>query len=705
MSRNRYRMLNETGFERFAASLSGLMNLNLRLIFSYLSVLAFELVIRWLSRESFWGIGLLILFFTSIPCALFIYTVQTALPRKACNIAGGAALFAITFVYISQMVYNYIFHDFYTLFSASKIGMVLSFFTFIMEAVRNNILPIIIMFLPLLIYVLFIARKVPINESPALGRRFPLIIFGAVYMAFVAFMIPAAVLPDSAYGVFFGQGVMSQSVNSAGLTSAMHIDILRGILPDNNNAIAYVPEYTVAPVPAQSALSSESAYAYVEIDVPKPYMPVPTPVPSWIGKQNAMNIDFSALIAKETDPNVKALHEYFAAKAPTNQNPYTGMFEGYNVITITAEGFSSIAVDPEYTPTLYKLVHEGFYFENFYNPSWSVSTSDGEYVAMNGLIPKSGVWSFSKSSKNFLPFTMGMQFVKLGITPRAYHNHTYSYYDRNLSHPNMGYDYKGLGNGLEVTKQWPESDIEMMELTVDEYIGDERFHTYYMTVSGHMNYTFAGNKMAQKNRDLVTDFPMSDNCKAYMACQIELDRALEYLLKRLNEQGIAEKTLIVLTGDHYPYGLTPDEISEFLGHTVEQNFEMYKSNLIIYAQGMKPETVTKPCASMDIIPTISNLLGLEYDSRMLMGSDIFSDSPGLVIMSNRSFISEIGSWNFPKREFIANEGVEVPDKYRSSMSAAIDAKFDVSKKILELDYFNRVPELKFSEAAELKPKQ
>jgi hypothetical protein len=101
---------------------------------------------------------------------------------------------------------------------------------------------------------------------------------------------------------------------------------------------------------------------------------------------------------------------------------------------------------------------------------------------------------------------MGNQLKRLGYITKAYHNHSYDYYDRHLSHPNAGYEYKGLGNGLNVTKTWPESDLEMMELTLPEYIGNQPFHAYYMTVSGHMRYTFKGNFIANKNKKVVKIF-------------------------------------------------------------------------------------------------------------------------------------------------------------------------------------------------------
>ena len=211
-----------------------------------------------------------------------------------------------------------------------------------------------------------------------------------------------------------------------------------------------------------------------------------------------------------------------------------------------------------------------------------------------------------------------------------------------------------------------------------------------MTVSGHMFYSNDGNYIANKNKDLVTQLPYNAPGKAYMATQIELDKAMEYLLKRLEEADVADKTLIAISADHYPYGLEKVDIDNLAGHEVESNFELYKSDFILYTEGMTPETIDRPVSSLDIIPTISNLLGLKYDSRLLMGVDMFSDTAPLVIFNNRSFITDKGKYNAVTKQFIPNEGVTVDDNYRKAISEEIDRKFYYSAKILETDYYAKV---------------
>lgn len=138
------------------------------------------------------------------------------------------------------------------------------------------------------------------------------------------------------------------------------------------------------------------------------------------------------------------------------------------------------------------------------------------------------------------------------------------------------------------TDQWPESDLEMVDKTTPDFLTPDEngqiqpFHVYYLTVSGHLGYTFLGNSMAHKHQDEVADMDMSEGCRAYVACNMELDQAVELLIQRLDEAGVLQDTVIAIAGDHYPYGLTVDEISEFRGHDIDTEYEMYQSTFLLW---------------------------------------------------------------------------------------------------------------------------
>ena len=294
-----------------------------------------------------------------------------------------------------------------------------------------------------------------------------------------------------------------------------------------------------------------------------------------------------------------------------------------------------------------------------------------------------------------MPYSYANAFERLGYTSNAYHNHTATYYERDKYINTMGYNsYLAVGTGLEErmeTSLWPNSDYEMIDVTTDDYINNDKFLAYYMTVSGHLNYTKIGNCMVDRNWDLVKDLPYSDKAKSYIAANIELDKAVGELIKNLEEAGKLEDTVIVISGDHYPYGLTLDEINELSTYKRDDTFEKYRMPLLIWSGSMKePIKVEKIGSSLDILPTVLNLFGIEYDSRLLIGRDILSDTDPLVIFSDRSFITDKGRYNAITGQFIQNEGTEIQEGYVEKTNKIIYQKYQMSRLILENDYYRKV---------------
>jgi len=414
-----------------------------------------------------------------------------------------------------------------------------------------------------------------------------------------------------------------------------------------------------------------------------------------------LEVDADKLLQMADTKALQKVANTFLNLEPTKKNQYTGMFEGYNLILITAESFSPWAVDKKVTPTLYKLVNTGFVFENYYVQAFN-NTSDGEYMVCTGLLPNGqGVGTFQSTltngtaadGKNNMAMCFGNMLGKLGYGTRAYHNHTYTYYKRHLTHPNMGYTYKGYGSGLDVKKTWPESDLEMMQLTMGEYVDNPPFHAYYMSVSGHMNYDFVGNYISYKNKGYVEDLPLSTSMQAYLAAQKELDLALEYVLQTLEEKGQLENTVIAMATDHYPYALE-EELTKEVGDEVDW-YGLYRSNLILWSASMKePVHVTKACSSIDIAPTLCNLLGLDYDSRLYTGRDILSDEPGLVIFSNKGFVTDYCIYNTATDKYKATTDTPVTQEYVDAVKEVVNQRWTSAGKIVETDYYSYIEQLK-----------
>ncbi|HZJ83408.1 MAG TPA: LTA synthase family protein, partial [Clostridia bacterium] len=631
------------------------------LIYIILALFFYEIILRLAVTKSLSFSHLFYSLAFSISFALIIYTISTIFNEKVGFILVFVFALISAFLFASQLIYYKFFRTFYTIYSASKGGQVFGFWKDILMVLKKNWIWLILLFLPSLLF-FFLKNRLFFFKKSRFRRVLALL---GVLIVLNASILAALFFGDrqlnSPHDLYFKSSNPLLSTQELGLLTSMRLDAQRSLFQKGPSIPSFAP--SVNKGEDNDRENNETQESHRPIISDDPLESIEEQIDEAPQGPNIMEIDFDQLISTEGDDVLKDMHLYFRNVQPTLKNDYTGKYEGYNLILITAESFSPYAVDKDITPTLYKMVNEGYNFTNFYTPIWEVSTLDGEYVACTGLLPKREVWSFYKSGNISLPFVMGNQFKNLQGRAVAYHNHTYDYYKRDVSHPNMGYDYKGIGNGLNMAKAWPRSDLEMMEITIPEYIDDDPFHAYYMTVSGHMQYNFSGNHMAIKNKELVEGLPYTEAGKAYIATQIELDKAMEYLLEQLDQKGIADKTLIAMSADHYPYGLEDNELNDLAGHDIEKNFELYKNIFVVYTKGMDPEVIDKPCSSLDIIPTLSNLLGLEYDSRLLMGTDIFSDSQPLVIFLNRSFITEKGKYDALKQDFLPFNGEHIDESY------------------------------------------
>ena len=417
-------------------------------------------------------------------------------------------------------------------------------------------------------------------------------------------------------------------------------------------------------------------------------------------------IDFAELESKAPDYETMMLCEYFADKDPSYTNKYTGMFEGYNLIYICGEGFSSLALDEDVTPTLYMMAHNGIVLNNYYN-SFLNTTTNGEYAFMTSLWPDvsrdascgTAVGSFAQSCEKYMPMGMADLMTPEGINCYAYHNFYGHYYRRSYSWPNLGYEnMKFLGDGMNFTSTWPASDLEMMEQSIDDYIENAPFQAYYMTFSGHGPYTSANymyNKNLAETKELLGDRAetMDSQAIGYLAGNLELEKAMVYLLDRLEEAGQLDKTVIVLTGDHTPYYLSPAGKESILGHPADENFEIYHSTCIMYNAGMEEPIETDTyCCNVDILPTILNLFGIEYESRLLMGRDIFSDGIHRARLYNGSFINDKVMYNNKTGEVTwladtSDLSEEETDAYLNAMIDYTEGEYAASIKLLASNYY------------------
>lgn len=599
--------------------------------------------------------------------------VVSSLPKVLRQITGVFLVAAQVLLAEVQLVYHCIFGDF---MPVSQIGMggnvVVNFNSQLLYGIRQNLLKILLLLLPLIAVILCLALR----RGQALKLRLRWKQTMASFAVLLALLLTVTGLMyvgrDNAFSVYRTFTNVNTSTDSSykkiGMLATTAQE-LRYMLFSGSGSIMITP----------SSLNIS--------DVPRTY------------SSNSYNviesIDFTAL-ADSTDSDIlKATDEYLANATPTRKNNYTGLLKDYNLITICAESFCPWFISEELTPTLYKLSHTGILFENYYGTFQSVTTN-GEYTMCMGLYPDMSRtktdFSFNVAGTNYLPFCLGNALKGMGYQAWGYHDYIGDFYNRNITHANMGYTFKAADSGLAMKIDWPSSDLEMMEASVDDYINSgEPFHAYYMTFSGHYQYNW-DNAMSAKNRDAVKDLPYSEPVKAYIACNLELEYALEYLMQRLEEAGVADKTCIVLTNDHYPYGLTEDEYNELAGQTLDTTFEKYRNSFICYVPGLSENIVVDEyCSTADILPTLLNLFGVDYDSRLLAGTDALSSGLHVAVLSDKSFLTKTFRYDAGTETVIpADESITVSDGLVKTYRLYVDSRFQLSGNILNSDYYAHV---------------
>ncbi len=595
----------------------------------------------------------------------------------SCVMLGITALFFLIQFFVFKQFKN--FYDLTTMFSGAG-GVLTGYFKETLAIIFDlkGIAAIVLYLLPTVLYAVFANKKF---YSFCSNMIFRIISGGSALLSLILALL--IIFNTSSLCVKFESEYNYQiALDQFGFLPSAYLDLKNIIFPKK---VEFVP------VTNELSLTGEAKPEHTFDEQGKPF-----------GK-NELNIDFTAL-NEGANSDVVNLNNYVGSLTATDQNKYTGIFKDKNLIFITAEAFSSQVINKDLTPTLYRLATKGINFTDYYQTN-EAGTTGGEYQNVFGLLATAGGKSFKNTQKNLNYFTMGSQLDRLGYYGKAYHNNSYTFYDRHLTHINLGYSdgFMGYGNGMEqyVQNKWPQSDFEMISGTLPTYIDKEKFNIYYMSVSGHNNYSTGGNAMTARHWDRVKDLPYSDTVKGYFAANLDLEDALTHLVAELEKKGIADDTVIAIATDHFPYGLSADRndggvnyLAELYGYDIDTCFDRDKNRLIIWSgclEDKEPIIVSEPTSSVDILPTLSNLFGTEFDSRFMVGRDVFSNADALVFYSNYSFKTSLGTYIAKTGEFIpVSEDTVIPDGYVTRVKAIIKNKIKYCNDAPKTDYLRHI---------------
>ena len=418
------------------------------------------------------------------------------------------------------------------------------------------------------------------------------------------------------------------------------------------------------------------------------------PIEEPIITDNSRNIDdtlWNTIITQETDEDLLTIDQYLINQEIADTNDMTGIFAGKNLILVMVEAFDYMAIDEELTPTLYKMVQEGWLFDNFYSPQYSCATGQSEFAGLTSLAPEPSNCTINSYASNDYYESIFNLFNAEDYYSSSYHNWTDQYYNRTEAHKNMYsdhfYNYDELP--FDTIQGW-QSDYELFELALPYFLDEDQFFSFIITSSTHFPYDIdstLGNRYMDIIDEVRPDYPIE--VKRYLSKAMELDKGLAYLLETLSEAGELDDTVIILYGDHHPLKMDVENFAEYSYGDNDRStiYGQSRTPFIIYNSTITANTYSKPMSTVDITPTIANLFDLNYDPRLYIGSDYFSENEKIVYFADGSWLNSDGYYNASKSQFESFTDAEIDIDALSSINTTIKNRFSISKLIYKTDYF------------------
>ena len=376
------------------------------------------------------------------------------------------------------------------------------------------------------------------------------------------------------------------------------------------------------------------------------------------------------------------------------KNKYTGLFEDKNVIFVQLESIDSFLVTKEIMPTLYSLKNNSINFNNHYSfVSGGGSTFNSEYMVNTGyttpITINKGAYTFSKNNYSYsLPNLL----KNAGYTVNAFHMNTPEYYSRSVNYKSFGYDsfnsLKLIDDGKYYTDDSYWLDTELIKNpTFNELIfnKEQKFASFIITYSAHM--PFEVNKGVCSL--LVEDKSKELNEYECLKLQArETDNMIKLLLENLEKKELLDDTILVLYADHYLYTLNDK--------TLLDKFKTTENNLInhttwmIWSNDMKKKNVNKVTSQLNILPTVANLLNLEYHPNYYLMPDAFDDNyKGLVFFSDYSW--------YDGNVYVDNgkvtNGKNISEQELEEKNNLVNKLVKINDMVLTTDYFKNVKSL------------
>ena len=654
-------------------------NILLNFIINFVFILMVETVFKIVNKFSILDWSSLRIILSTILLSMIISGIEYFVPKKIHKFINIIILFIISIYALAQTGFNNFIGVYMSLGTSSQLGAVIDYIREFILSFKWYYYFVMLPFILCLVYYIFVNKIIvkkfnvslvntkfkELNKDMFLKKAWGMsIIFISIFALFLSTLkitfMQNKLQTVSNMNLYNNPSVPSISVKQFGITNFGILDVKNYFVPNEN--------------------SNED----ILIDESK-------------NKETSRSKDdtkWKDLINRESDVTMNTLNKYFINNDGSDFNDYTGYFKDKNLIVIMLESVNDIIINKEDYPNFYKMYSEGWHWENNYSPRNSCSTGNNEMSGMISLYSIYNTCTANNFKNNTYYESIFGLFNRSNYNTFSAHDYVAHYYDRNTIHTNMGsmkyYDVEDLGISYSSQyKNWA-SDEDFMTKILDVIKNNDsdNFMAWLTTVSSHQPYYYSSTE-GDKYLDLYKDLDLRIDLKRYKSKLKILDNALGILLDGLESQGILDDTVIVMYGDHYPYGLSTSTINTVLDYDTSVDFESERVPFVIYNSKLESKTFKEYTSYINLLPTIANLFGIDYDPRLYVGSDILSDDyKSLVVFADGSWKNEVAYYNASKGtvEYFGDKVYTLEEV--QEINQRVDTKMKMSSLAIKNNYFN-----------------
>lgn len=363
-------------------------------------------------------------------------------------------------------------------------------------------------------------------------------------------------------------------------------------------------------------------------------------------------------------------------------NEYAGLMKGKNLIVIQWESLETSVINQsingqEITPTLNKILSNSLYFNNFYEQTYSGTSSDAELLTNTSVFPVREGATFFRYPTNTYENSLPNIFKRMGYSTLASHPDKGSYWNWLIALKSMGYDECLDSSDYDTSEKinLGVSDKSYLNQFVDKVKELESpFMAYTITLTSHTPFDLPKDEIYLN----VPENLKGSKLGGYYECINYTDKYIGELLKRLDKEGILDNTVVVIYGDHEGvHKFYDDEVSAMKDLEPWMKKNNKKVPFIIYNKNLEGQTFSKAGGQVDLLPTVSYLFGAskdDYNSLLTLGKNLLNTNMDYALLSNHDLVGD----NLDKEEQEKIKSfIEISDKmirgnYFRDMEALLD---------------------------------